>query len=110
MANCSVCGRLQRLVSTGRTMCQTCGNRIRKYGDGAATVALRHGQPCEICLKRPGTCLDHEHESSTPRGMLCMHCNHILGQAFDDPDILERAMKYLLARSSKSGRVRSKGT
>lgn len=39
--------------------------------------------------------LDHCHETMKVRGFLCRWCNHIIGNAKDDPAKLSRAIEYL---------------
>lgn len=82
---------------------------IRKHG---LTVAQKqeiadHQGGCAICgHSEPGAkgwTVDHDHEccdgeSSCPkcrRGILCGWCNKMLGAAFDRPQILSSAIKYL---------------
>lgn len=57
---------------------------------------------CAIC----GTCdpkgrgafhVDHCHKTTKVRGLLCSSCNTALGHFKDDPQTLERAVKYLRA-------------
>lgn len=56
---------------------------------------------CEICQKSfksdrgRGIAVDHDHSTGKIRGILCIHCNTILGQAFDNKEILKNAMLYL---------------
>jgi hypothetical protein len=38
---------------------------------------------------------DHDHENSTPRGVLCHRCNIALGHFKDNPEILQSAIEYL---------------
>lgn len=38
---------------------------------------------------------DHIHGSSMKRALLCQHCNHLLGSAFDNIEILQKAITYL---------------
>ena len=38
---------------------------------------------------------DHNHTTNTFRGVLCHHCNLLLGHAKDDVWILEQAITYL---------------
>ena len=39
--------------------------------------------------------LDHCHTTGKIRGLLCQHCNHLLGRARDSREILQNAIKYL---------------
>jgi len=53
---------------------------------------------CAICGKPPykvRLSVDHSHISNKVRGLLCFHCNTILGHAYDDIKILSNAVKYL---------------
>lgn len=38
---------------------------------------------------------DHDHKTLIIRGLLCKHCNDMLGRAGDDPAMFERAAEYL---------------
>ena len=56
---------------------------------------------CAICgIQQGGTkykrlCVDHCHSSKRIRGLLCHNCNHLLGHAKDNSEILYNAAKYL---------------
>jgi hypothetical protein len=52
---------------------------------------------CAIC-HRPTEQLvvDHLHETSVVRGLLCLNCNLILGHAGDSTEVLISAVKYLI--------------
>lgn len=39
--------------------------------------------------------LDHCHETGKVRELLCHHCNLLLGNAKDNPDVLRNAVEYL---------------
>lgn len=64
-------------------------------------------KPCEICgttdFGKQGPCVDHDHECCPDkktcgkciRGVLCSHCNRMLGCAKDNAKILKQAIKYL---------------
>ena len=56
---------------------------------------------CAICeadlrtLSSKRVHIDHSHETGEYRGILCGHCNAVLGMARDNPEILRRAATYL---------------
>lgn len=67
------------------------------------TMLADQGGRCKICgSKRPDGGrwwrfeVDHDHEAHEIRGLLCGHCNRMLGFAKNDPQILLRAAMYLL--------------
>jgi hypothetical protein len=74
-----------------------------KYGiplEQKAEMLRDQGGRCAICaVDTPPTAtgwhLDHCHKSNTVRGILCQPCNNMLGNAKDNPEILERAIAYL---------------
>jgi len=59
---------------------------------------------CAICdkhqseFKKP-LCVDHNHETSKIRGLLCHNCNVSLGLLKDNIDVLEKAIEYLKQHS-----------
>jgi hypothetical protein len=54
---------------------------------------------CAICHKpeviKSVLSLDHSHSTGQVRGLLCTHCNLLLGQANDDIMVLKGAITYL---------------
>jgi hypothetical protein len=46
--------------------------------------------------------MDHDHELKTFRGWLCRKCNLGCGNFKDNPELLEKAAKYL--RDKKNGK------
>lgn len=78
--------------------------RLYNYNLSAAeyeAMLEAQGNACAICKRSdwPGKDnrphVDHCHNSSKVRGLLCSHCNHMLGNAFDNPDILAAGIAYL---------------
>lgn len=67
---------------------------------------------CLICEKKPEDCrdsklfVDHCHTTLDNRGLLCYHCNTVLGMAHDKIEILQRCIDYLtgnLKKDDKNG-------
>jgi len=58
---------------------------------------------CAICCEAPKPSrggyyewyVDHDHKTNKVRGLVCQHCNTMLGFAKDNPEILEAGAKYL---------------
>lgn len=75
----------------------------------------KQGGECAICEShidlggKPGgrtsnTChIDHDHETGFIRGLLCPACNQGLGQFEDNPEILYKAMNYVLKSKIRQG-------
>lgn len=63
------------------------------------------GRRCAICksekpYRKNGIWnTDHDHVTGKVRGILCSHCNRMLGGAYDDPSILRQAITYLSEKS-----------
>lgn len=66
-------------------------------------LLIKQGGKCAICGKIPHSrksnrmafCLDHNHETKRPRGLLCAGCNTAIGKLKDSVDILKAAIRYL---------------
>jgi hypothetical protein len=55
---------------------------------------------CKICSKQVDTLyVDHCHETSKIRGLLCSNCNTGLGFFKDDISVLEKAIAYLKTKT-----------
>ena len=50
---------------------------------------------CKICNETKLLVVDHCHVSGQVRGLICSHCNSVLGYAKDNIKVLENAIKYL---------------
>lgn len=66
----------------------------------------QQGGRCAICHKPLGetydTCVDHDHETKEVRGILCRHCNKLLGFAEDNLSTVIGAMGYLRKHRRRS--------
>jgi len=79
----------------------------RRYGVGLGWVEealTKQGHVCAICKEvgfkmkdshYTGLNLDHCHKTGKARGLLCHNCNRGLGLFQDNPEVLERAAKYV---------------
>ncbi len=71
-------------------------NELLRTQDGSCAI-------CSIVLRVGGrrkdrACIDHDHKTGSVRGLLCHHCNVLLGHAKDSAETLAKAAKYLLDR------------
>lgn len=73
-----------------------------KYGmtpQDFADMVMYQENKCAICsndfISRSKTFIDHDHKTGKVRALLCMACNTMLGNAKEDPAILQSAIIYL---------------
>jgi len=76
-----------------------------KYGitiEDLESMRILQRNECDICGKSLGNldstkdiCVDHDHSSGQPRGLLCNHCNFGLGHFKDSKKNLGKAIEYL---------------
>ena len=104
-SNCVKCGDP---ISIKGAVCNSCRFLKRKYGlskrQRDQMLEDQEGQ-CFICLSdisfgkrgysKGSANVDHCHTTGEVRGILCGHCNSMLGHAFDNVATLKRAIKYL---------------
>ena len=106
-----------RAAKSGRhTYCKPCHNaRTKAYkqrthgGEKNYLLRLRYGVSreeidrllteqqgfCAICRAAEPKHVDHCHDSSEVRGLLCLNCNQGIGRFEDDVSTLRRAIAYL---------------
>jgi len=61
-------------------------------------LLLKQKGVCMICGKpesKRKLSVDHDHKTGRVRGLLCNHCNRLLGDAYDNIKILQSAISYL---------------
>jgi hypothetical protein len=58
---------------------------------------------CAICKSKTSKSrttkylsVDHDHKTGRVRGLLCMKCNHALGNLDDNPETIREALRYIL--------------
>lgn len=87
--------------------CNTCWTRVRReyrlkkcynltLDDYETMFTFQQGK-CAICSRPPKSTLhiDHDHKTGMVRGLLCWHCNVLLGKSKDNVDRLAAAVRYL---------------
>lgn len=83
--------------------CATASQNLCKYGITTKEyqeILDKQNNQCKICghslyknNKKPN--IDHNHDNNIIRGILCHHCNLMLGHFKEQPHILHRAIQYL---------------
>ena len=89
------------------SMCKSCkrdAQYYQTYGitqDNYNELLELQDNKCAICFNTPKKKLfvDHCHSTGKVRGLLCQHCNFVLGQAKDSTEILFNAISYLQERN-----------
>lgn len=103
--HCLMCARRKDKVRRDRMDPQKKSDSLRnrqyrmRYGIGLEernAMADAQEHRCKCC-GTPETALmiDHDHQTGTVRGLLCINCNSMLGYALDNPKRLELGIKYL---------------
>jgi hypothetical protein len=81
--------------------------RLKRFGlTQSEYEAMMQGQQglCAICHMNQATAIDHDHRTGEVRGILCHHCNLLLGHAKDSTLVLENAVRYLEYNSGNTTR------
>jgi hypothetical protein len=76
---------------------------VKKYGislDQYDAIFAKQEGKCAICNRhqsefKRALAVDHSHETSKVRGLLCFACNSGIGKLQDNPDLLDSAARYL---------------
>jgi hypothetical protein len=88
----------------GKDSCNSCLKRVKlsnlklNYGitvEEYNQKFMKQRGLCNICGKVKSLCVDHNHTTQKVRDLLCSSCNKLLGYAYEDPEILLSATKYL---------------
>jgi RNA polymerase-binding transcription factor DksA len=76
-------------------------NIKKKFGlteEAYNQMLAAQGGVCALCGDPPGKrrlAVDHCHTSGAIRALLCANCNHVLGNAKDNAELLRKAADYL---------------
>ena len=71
---------VQKMLELQKYKCKICGGELELIFGGR---------------NKKSPHLDHDHLTGKVRGILCHSCNLVLGFAYDNSEILERAVEYL---------------
>lgn len=81
------------------------GHLMRKFGitiEEYEAMLEAQGGVCAICGRAPGDIslhVDHNHFTGTIRALLCFPCNNALADLQEDPDVVHKALGYLIAHT-----------
>jgi len=103
MRNYSMTHKQERRAYAANHRKENYGYRLKRVykKTPAEIIAIlnRQGGRCAICSTdkpgKKGWSIDHDHIIKQVRGILCMNCNLMLGNARDIPSILRIAANYL---------------
>jgi len=65
-------------------------NKLFNKQEGKCAICGRHQSELKRTLS-----VDHDHETGEIRGLLCDRCNSGIGLLGDDPELIEKALKYI---------------
>ncbi len=95
---CSACRYKLRLDRDPEYRIKQRDWNLARYGITSAeysSMLIKQNNKCKVCNIETKLVVDHDHQTNLVRGLLCHHCNTLLGMAKDSPQILERAIRYL---------------
>lgn len=82
--------------------CRACDQRWRNTGATPEWIEARtsfQGGLCAICGTGVRLVVDHNHSTKKPRAMLCNQCNTAIGLFYENPALMESAIRYLHAHN-----------
>ena len=119
MKHCSTCNTLKplddfhkRTYSSGKIgtqhNCKSCSTVVRrKHYKPHASIKYKLNLSweevqeitspgkCAACGSTNRLCIDHDHETNEPRGLLCHNCNTAIGLVGDNLETLSNLIEYL---------------
>jgi hypothetical protein len=105
--HCITCDNLHKLRYRDNNPYTWIANRYKISKEEASYWYERSMTSCEICghLWKEGKeklCIDHDHTTGKVRGILCKHCNHVLGHSRESLQILDNAKAYLMSHREEN--------
>jgi len=102
--SCKECARWRNIESYGLTKEQYL--KLHDAQEGRCAICHRTPEEAQNTESHPNLVVDHDHETGAIRGLLCVHCNQMLGHADDNQTRLLNAANYL-SHLSKAGAAQS---
>lgn len=59
------------------------------------TLLKTQDNACKICRQVTPLVVDHSHTTGKVRGLICRHCNLLIGHAREEASVLKAAIDYL---------------
>lgn len=88
----------EKYKQDGRTKNAQIKSRYGLTIQDISSMLKKQNGVCPICLEsfdHRKRHIDHNHKTGKVRGLVHMQCNTLMGHAKDNPEVLERAAKYL---------------
>jgi Recombination endonuclease VII len=82
---------------------------LRRYGldrAGIDDLRARQSDRCALCGDPQPGHIDHDHETTLTRALLCERCNLGLGLFRDDPSLLRAAADYVELHRARAAKAR----
>ena len=77
--------------------CRAIRRRVKTYNleESKYQEMVKATPNCPICGSEEPLVVDHDHSTGKVRGLICNHCNLVLGHARDSIETLKNAIAYL---------------
>lgn len=95
---CKVCAKIKRdknLLMSNYGLTTEDYSKMLKSQDSRCAICSRTDTGIERTKKLS---VDHDHQTGEIRGLLCNWCNQGLGHFRDSPELLNKAVQYLLKK------------
>src|ERR1035437_5979077 len=83
-------GRVNNRVRRLRSLGMSLADYARVLKEQGGMCAMGHKKKHKLDYM-----VDHSHKTGVFRGILCGHCNSVIGHAHDDPKLLRKLARYL---------------